>query len=76
MKIELLWPEEVILDEIKSGEYARDEVAITYAFCIDSKKDIHFGKINRAIQERWSRNAVIYIKTKAWKLIEAKKGKE
>lgn len=70
MNVELMDAEEIILQEIADKGSTRDNVALTYAFCISSREDIHFGKINRAIQERWSRNAVIYIKRKAWKIVE------
>lgn len=70
MKIELMFCEETILQEIADKNFTRDSVAITYAFCIDSSEKVDFGKINRAIVNRWSRSAVEYIKKKAWKLRE------
>ena len=68
MKIELMFCEEVILQEIADKNFTRDSVAITYAFCIDSSEKVDFSKINKAIINRWSRSAVEYIKSEAWKL--------
>lgn len=70
MKIEMKDVETVILEEIKASDSTRDDIALTYAFCITSSEDINFGKINRAIVARWSTSAREYIKTKAWKLVE------
>ena len=68
MKIELMSCEEIILEEIANKEATRDNVALTYAFCIDSSEKIDFAKINKAIVDRWSRSALQYIKKEAWKL--------
>ena len=72
MKIELMDVEQVILEEIAEKESTRDSIALTYAFCITSSEDIDWWMINQAIVARWSRSALIYIKKKAWKLIEEK----
>ena len=68
MKVELMFCEEIILQEIEDKHSTRKDVAITYAFCIDSSEDVHFGKINNAIVSRWSYSALHYIKRRAWKL--------
>ena len=70
MKTELMFCEDVILQEIADKKFDRDNVAITYAFCIDSSEKSDFSKINRAIVDRWSRSALQYIKKEAWKLKE------
>ena len=64
--------EKTILEEIADKAFTRDNIAQTYAFCIESisPENPDFTKINHAIVERWSTNALIYIKEKAWKLIE------
>ena len=75
MKIELMGCEEVILQEITDKNFIRDDIAITYAFCIDSSEKPNFSKINKAIIDRWSRSALKYIKSEAWKLRKGKKEK-
>ena len=72
MKIERMWPEDIILDEIKSGECTRDNVALTYAFCLDYGDKIDWKNMNMAIIERWSMSGLKYIKSKAWKLSKEK----
>ena len=72
MKIDLMYCEEVILQEIGDKDFTRDDVAITYAFCIDSSEKVNFGRINKAIIGRWSHSALEYIKDGAWKLREGK----
>ena len=63
--------EKTILEEIADKAFTRDNIAQTYSFCIESisRENPDFIIINRAIVERWSTNALIYIKEKAWKLI-------
>jgi len=68
MKVELMFCEEIILQEIADKNFTRDNIAITYAFCIDSPEKVDIGTINRAIVDRWSRSALEYIKSEAWKL--------
>lgn len=72
MKIELMDCEEIILQEIREEKATRDDVVLTYAFCIDSDEYLNYGKINKAIIERWSRSALAYIKDRAGKLREGK----
>jgi len=40
MKIELMFPQDIILEEIAANEFKRKEVALTYAFCIESSEEI------------------------------------
>ena len=75
MKIELMFCEEIILEEIANKEITRDNVAVTYAFCRTSSEKVDFAKINRAVVDRWSRSALEYIKKEAWKLMEGKSEK-
>lgn len=72
MNVELMGAEEIILQEIADKDFTRDNVATTYAFCIASLDNTKFGRINKAIVERWSLSALDYIKNKAWKIVEGK----
>jgi len=72
MKVELMDAEEIILREIADKNLTRDNVALTYAFCISSREEIDYGKINRAIVARWSMGALAYIKHNAWKIVEGR----
>ena len=72
MKVELMFCEETILQEIDDKNFTHDSVAITYAFCIDSTENPDFAKINKAIVKRWSLSALEYIKKEAWKLKEGR----
>ena len=72
MKIELMFCEKTILQEIADKNFTRDSIAITYAFCIDSTENPDFAKINKAIITQRSRNALKYIKKEAWKLKEGR----
>jgi len=72
VRIEMTFCEETILLEIAEKKATRDDIALSYAFCLNSSENPSFAKINRAIIDRWSRAALRYIKRKAWKLVEEK----
>ncbi len=72
VKIELINCENCILDEIADKESNRNDVAETYAFCIISSEKPNFGRINRAILQRWTRSGLDYIKRRAWNWVEGK----
>ena len=74
MKVELMFCEETILREIADKNFTRDDVALTYAFCRETKEsqNMNFRTINEAIVKRWSLSALEYIKSEAGKLIEKK----
>lgn len=72
MEIERMSREEGIIEEIKSGDFTRDEIALTYAFCRESSEKIDWLKVNIAILNRWSLSGLNYIKSKASKLMEEK----
>ena len=76
MKVELMFCEEIILQEIADKKFSRDNIAITYAFCRDAKKtqNVNFRTINEAIIKRWSLSALEYIKNEAAKLMDEKYG--
>ena len=73
-RIELAACEMTLLNEIAMKEIKRDSLALTYSMAIVSSEQniIDWGKINKAIIERWSFSGLEYIKNKAWKLIEEK----
>jgi len=70
--MELLCCESTILNEIKQKECKRNNIALTYYLCMASSEEVDWGKINKAIMERWSRSGLNYIKTEAWKWHEKK----
>jgi len=71
LRVELVGIEAQLLQEIADRHMTRDDVAYTYAFGLVSSEPIAWARINHAIMDRWSRNALSYIKTKAWKIAEA-----
>lgn len=58
----------VLLEEIAAPEMKRLDVAKTYCLALrSSERDtIDWAKVNGAIMERWSRNALEWIKKQAW----------
>jgi hypothetical protein len=74
MRIELAACEATILGEIADPKFKRAQVATTYALCLrSSERDrIDWGKVNRAILDRWSPAALKWIKERAWKIAEGR----
>ena len=72
MKIELMFPQDIILEEIATKECKRKSIAVTYAFCIESRDEIDWKVVNTAIVERWCGSGLGYIKNRAWKLVKEK----
>jgi len=70
MRVELMCCESTLLREIPDKRITRDSVALTYAFAIRSREKVDWAKVNRAITDRWSVSALLYIKRKAWKRID------
>lgn len=70
--MEMIGCEATILNEISHKECKRNDVALTYYFCMVSSEDIDYAKINKAIIERWSFSGLEYIKKKANKWFEKK----
>lgn len=59
-----------ILREIADPKMKRDDVKLTYAFGIrDCPDDVDWRRVNHAILDRWSMNALKYIKEGAWRLM-------
>jgi hypothetical protein len=60
-------PQAMALLEIAEPAMTRDDVALTYAFCIRQGETDRIAEVNEAIVDRWSMSALRYIKTQAWK---------
>jgi hypothetical protein len=78
VRVELVNPQATILAEIADRRLTRDDVAMTYAFCIRQSgpwgnDEIDYAVINEAIMERWSLSALKYIKEKAWRIAEGRR---
>jgi len=63
--VEMLCCEATILNEIQHKECKRKDIALTYYFCMVSKENIDYKKVNKAIIERWSFSGLEYIKKEA-----------
>lgn len=76
MRVELVNPERVILEEIKNPKMTRNSVALTYAFCLrqcqHGRGKINFNRVNQAILDRWKPSALDYIKARAWGIYEGR----
>lgn len=59
-----------IMNEIEGKVYTRKDVAKTYAILIQ-KGHKDWAPINLAIMKRWSRSALLWIKSEAWKQINS-----
>lgn len=68
MIVEIVDPQGTILREIADMRMHRDDVALTYAFCLRQSDEVDFAAVNEAILHRWSIAALRYIKDKAWRL--------
>jgi hypothetical protein len=56
--------------EIADRRMARKDVMLTYAFGIrDCADEVDWPKINQLIIDRWSLNALKYIKEGAWRKV-------
>lgn len=67
MRFELANCENVILREVAMPEMKRRDIAQTYRLAMESSEcqRINWGKVNRAIMERWSKSGLIWIKEAA-----------
>lgn len=70
--VEMLFCEATILNEISHKECKRKDIALTYYFCMVSKEDINYTKVNKAIIDRWSFSGLEYIKKEANKWFQKK----
>jgi len=75
MIAELCNCESALIQEIGDHTMHRKDVALTYAMSMLSSEcdSINWGKVNRAIIDRWSRYALVWIKTRAWELFDKKR---
>lgn len=80
MSFQLIDCETTILREITMPEVKRKDIAQTYRLIMESGESskVDWGKINRAIIERWSKSGLIWIKQQAHsgKAFDDKKGSE
>lgn len=63
------------IDRWLLGFKNRDEVAVEYARLIRARPATPpstWVNLNAAIIDRWSRSGLLYIKRKAWKIVEAR----
>lgn len=71
LRIELAFPEQVLLDEIADPRMTRDDVLLTYALAMQSSEAVDWRKVNEAIVARWSMSALRYVKEGAWREVRA-----
>jgi hypothetical protein len=71
VRIELADPEGDLLREIADPEMKRNDVRLTYRLALRSQDRVDWGKVNRAIIERWSERTLSHIKAWAWEGREA-----
>ena len=71
MFVSMVDPEGQLLSEIADERMTRDDVKVTYAYAIRQADEVDFAKVNAAILDRWSMNALKYIKEGAWRLVRA-----
>jgi hypothetical protein len=69
VKVEMVDPQRMALLEIADPRLTRDDVAITYAYCLRQNETDRIAEVNHAIIERWSMSTLHYIKQKAWKRV-------
>ncbi len=65
VKLELAGCTVILLNEISRKELKRLDIAMTYRLAMESSEEKDWLKINKAIIERWSHAALIYIKEAA-----------
>jgi hypothetical protein len=70
VSIGLVDPQGQLLQEIADPRMKREDVALTYAFAL-RQGGVDWPTVNKAIVARWSLSALKWIKTRAWKLVEA-----
>ncbi len=63
---------EVLMNIIATKASTRNIVALAYAHALRSYDNTDYRQVNEAILARWSLNALNYIKTRAWKIVETK----
>lgn len=66
-------PEKLLIADIRDRANTRDDIAVMYAEYLN-RDHWDWSVINGAIVERWSMSGLRYVKDKAWRLAEARKG--
>lgn len=69
MRVEMVDPQGVMLEEIADQRMTRDDVAASYAFGL-LQGGVDWAAVNKAIIKRWSHDGLNYIKAEAWKRVE------
>jgi hypothetical protein len=69
MRFEMVDVEGQLLSEIADPRMKREDVALTYAFGLRQPNEVDWPRVNNAIIDRWSMNALKWIKTYAWKRV-------
>lgn len=69
MRVEMVDPQRVLLEEVADPRMTRDDVAQTYAFGLRQPDSMDWSTVNKAIIERWSLSALKHIKERAWRLV-------
>ncbi len=66
--------ENVLVDETEMKGITRKSIALTYAMAMCSSECdmVDWGRVNKAIIERWSFSGLEYVKERAWKIMEGK----
>ena len=70
VRIELADPEGDLLQEIADPVMRVADVRLTYRLALRSQDRVDWGKVNRAIIERWSLRTLSSIKSWAWRGVE------
>jgi len=65
MPFELCCCTQTLLDDIARPQLRRRDVAQLYRLAMESSEETDWGAVNRAIMARWSKSALIWIKTQA-----------
>ena len=66
IKAELMSTTQILLDEIANKSFKKKDISQTYLFAMNSSDDTDWGKVNKAIIDRWSLSALKDIKEWAW----------
>lgn len=72
MNIELVNCTNHLLREIGMPGMKRNDIALSYALAMRSSDPTDWAKVNRAIIDRWSKSALVYIKERAHRIAEGK----
>lgn len=71
MKMELCNCTETLLTEIANKKLLQEDIALTYAFALESSEKPDWRAVNLAIMTRWSRSGLERVKRMAWQRVSA-----